>query len=67
MMGTALRKSFMVGAMAGGITLASGCASLSLFSSRHTHHHGLEDEAKQELAELDQRVSALEQAQEKGE
>jgi len=43
-----------------GCILLSGCASLSLFSSPHTHYHGTK-EINDKLLTLDQRVSALEQ------
>ena len=63
-MGPEIRRVFEAGAMVGLMTLVSGCASLSLFSNKHTHHHGVEDEAKQRIDQLEERVSALEQAQE---
>ena len=61
-----LRRFVLCCAMVGAMGVLSGCASLSLFSSTHTHHHGVEDETKQKVEELEDRISALERAQKAG-
>lgn len=50
-----LAMAVLLAAMA----LASGCGSLSLFSSRHVHYHGSE-ETDNKVSELEKRVEALE-------
>ncbi len=39
--------------------LVTGCASLSLFSSHHVHHHGTK-EIKEKIDALEKRVDAIE-------
>ena len=58
---THLRRIFLLGALFTVMAMASGCGSLSMFSSRHVHYHGSE-EADKKIDALEQRIEALEKA-----
>ena len=60
-MGSMLRNAIVGSVLVGALVLASGCASLSLFS--HVHHHQMGEQEKERLERLQKRVSELEKAQ----
>lgn len=44
------------------VMLGSGCSSLSLFSSKHTHYHGTKEQ-DQRIAALEKRIVEMETEQ----
>jgi hypothetical protein len=47
-------------ALLGCLTVGTGCASLSLFSSKHDHYYGTKEQ-DQRIKELEKRMDGLEQ------
>jgi len=58
------RRLFAMALILAAMAFASGCGSLSLFSSRHVHYHGSE-ETDNKVSELEKRIEVLEKAAQK--